>query len=118
MATPRVRGSQFAVHNQPAPISPRLAKALRTANARGELLPLLTRLAERHAEASEQLAGLIIVRRGGDDRDIHALRVLDLIGLDLGEDDLFGQAEGVVAVTVEAVRVHAAEVADSRQGDG
>ena len=40
-----------------------------------------------------------------------------LVGVDLGEDDLFGQAQAVVAMAVEAIGVNAAEVADTRQGD-
>src|SRR3954451_3315884 len=48
---------------------------------------LLLGLAERHAEGPEQLAGLVVVGGRRDDRDVHALRVLDPVSLDLGEDD-------------------------------
>src|SRR5437773_1178970 len=46
-------------------------------------LPLT--LPERHAELPQQLAGLVVARRRGDDGDVHALSEGDFVGVDLGE---------------------------------
>src|SRR5262245_7245456 len=75
------------------------------------------RLAERNAEMPKQLPSLVVVLGRRHDRDVHALRMLNLVGIDLREDHLFGQAKAVIAVAVETVGVHAAEVADTRQRD-
>src|SRR5699024_10216428 len=52
---------------------------------------------------------------GGDEADVHAADRVDLVEVDLGEDDLLFQAEGVVAAAVEGVAVDAAEVAHTGQ---
>src|SRR5215467_10084333 len=62
-------------------------------------------LAERHAEAAQQLAGLVVAAGAGDEGDVHALDEVHLVGVDLGEDRLLGQSEAVVAVAVEALGV-------------
>src|SRR4051794_17614641 len=73
-------------------------------------------LPERDAEVTQQLASLVVVLGRGDDGDVHALGVLNFIGIDLREDDLLGQSQAVVAMAVEAVGVDAAKVTNSRQG--
>src|SRR4051794_35447785 len=74
-------------------------------------LPPRARLPEGEAEMAEQLASLIVIPGRRHDRDVHALGVLDLVGVDLGEDDLLGEPQTVVAVAVEAVGIDAPEVA-------
>src|SRR5262245_7080996 len=64
-------------------------------------------LAEGHAEAPQQLAGLVVAVGGGDEGDVHALDEGHLVRVDLGEDLLLGQPEAVVAVPVEALGVDA-----------
>src|SRR3546814_2174236 len=49
--------------------------------------------------------------------DLAAHRV-DAVIVDLGEDDLFLEAHGIVATTIEAFCRHAAKVADARHRDG
>jgi hypothetical protein len=44
-------------------------------------------------------------------------RISHLVVIDLGENDLFLQAHGIVAATVEAGAGNAAEIADTRQRD-
>src|ERR1051325_5534519 len=56
---------------------------------------------ERHAELTEQEHRPLVVARGGGDGDVHPLADLDLVGVDLGEDQLVLDAEGVVAAAVE-----------------
>jgi hypothetical protein len=57
-------------------------------------------------------------RRGGrDDGDVHPAHRVDVVVVDLGEHELLGEPEGVVAVAVEGVGLQAAEVAHARQGD-
>ena len=46
---------------------------------------------------------MVVGRGGGDDRDVHAADGVDLVVVDLGEDELLGDAERVVAATVERV---------------
>src|SRR4051794_10270471 len=71
---------------------------------------------EGEAELAEQLAALVVVRGGGDQRDVHAARPVDLVDVDLAEHRLLVQAERVVAVAVELLGVQPAEVADTGQG--
>src|SRR5687768_8814606 len=71
--------------------------------------------AEREAEGFQQCLALRVrLRRGGD---VHAADRIDLVEVDLGENDLLGDAEVEVAAAVEAARRDAAEVADARQRD-
>src|SRR3954453_8625993 len=69
-------------------------------------------LLEREAELLQQRAPLLVVRRGGHDRDVHASRTVHAILVDLVEHDLLGETEGVVATAVELPGREAAEVAD------
>src|SRR6476659_5188096 len=81
----------------------------------GGLLLLLLR--EGEIEQAQQLARLFVrLRRGGYD-DIHAPDLIDLIVVDLGEDDLFLEAHGIVATAIEGLRIEPAEVANARQRD-
>ena len=68
---------------------------------RGHLQSLV--LPERHADELQQLARLFVGLRRGDDRDVHAARLVDLHVVDLGEQQLVAQAERVVAAAVEAL---------------
>src|SRR5438093_7880588 len=79
---------------------------------------LLRRSAERHPEAAQQRARLFVRPRRRADRDLHAARPVDLVVLDLGEDELLLEPEGVVAAPVEALVRHALEVADTRKRHG
>ena len=63
-----------------------------------EKLALLVRLGRRH------------------ERDVHPAELVHLRVVDLGEDDLVLEPQGVVAAAVEGVRGHAAEVAHAGQG--
>src|SRR5688500_5848913 len=65
-------------------------------------------LPERKVESLEQRAATLVVARRGRDRDVHAPHLVDLVVRDLGEDDLFLDAEAVVALAVERARVDAA----------
>src|SRR5213593_514780 len=70
--------------------------------------------AERHAEQSQQLARFVVAARAGDEGNVHALREIHLVRIDLGKHHLLGQTDRVVAVAVEALGIHAAEVANTR----
>ena len=59
--------------------------------------------AEREAEGVEQGPTLGVGACGGDDGDVHAPGGVDLVVVDLGEDELLGDAEGVVAAAVETL---------------
>src|SRR5229473_7568557 len=74
-------------------------------------------LSERHAETRQQAARLVVVAGRGHDGDLEPAQLVDLVVVDLREHDLLAQAERVVAAAVEAVWVHAAEVANAGQRD-
>jgi len=57
--------------------------------------------AERHAEAAQQRAGLIVVLGRGHDRDIHPFELVHLRVIDLRENQLIAQTERVIAASVE-----------------
>src|SRR5688500_11986195 len=74
-------------------------------------------VAERELELRQQRLALGVGRGTGRDRDVHPADLVDLVVLDLGEDDLLLDAHVVVALAVEALAGHAAEVAHARQRD-
>ena len=74
-------------------------------------------LLEGEAELLEQRAGLLVVLGRGHHGDVHTAHAVDRVGIDLVEDRLLGQPEGVVAVAVELLGAQAPEVADAREGD-
>src|SRR5271168_3595320 len=61
-------------------------------------------LLEREPEGDEEGAALHVVVGGGADGDVHAADVVDAVVVDLGEDELLGDPEGVVAPPVERRR--------------
>src|SRR5712691_11368682 len=74
-------------------------------------------LAEGHPEGAQELACLIIVLRGRDERHVHALGKGHLVRVDLREDELLRQPEAIVAIAIETLRVDPAKVANTGQGD-
>src|SRR5215510_10366306 len=74
-------------------------------------------LPEREVECGQQRARFRVGARRCADRDVHPPDVGHLVVVDLGEDDVFLDANRVVAPAVEALRREAAEVAYARQGD-
>src|SRR5205807_3687052 len=75
------------------------------------------RRSEREAEGGKQGVALGIGVGGGADGDVHAPDGVDLVVVDLGEDQLLGDTERVVAAAIERSRREAPEVADTRDGD-
>ena len=69
------------------------------------------------ASSSEQFPGFLVGLGGGDENHLHAADLFDLVVLDLGEDELLFQTEGVVASAVESVGIDALEVAHSRKSE-
>src|SRR5713101_1123530 len=76
---------------------------------------LRRRRAERHPEAAQQRARLFVRPRRRADRDLHAAQPVDLVVLDLREDQLLLETEGVVAAPVEALVGHTLEIPDARK---
>ena len=72
---------------------------------------------ERKAELAEQRVSLLVSLGRRNERNLHAEDLGDLVDVDLREDDLLGDAEGVVALTVELL-VDTLEVADTGQSHG
>jgi hypothetical protein len=73
--------------------------------------------AEREADVTQQRTALGIRLRRGDHGDVEAADAVDPVLVDLVEDRLLLQTEGVVSVAVELLRRQAAEVADAGQGE-
>ena len=61
-------------------------------------LPLAS---EREIKGREQCTPVVVGFRRGDDRDVHSPSGVDTVVVDLGEHELFGHAERVIAVAVE-----------------
>ena len=59
---------------------------------------------EGSAQLGQQLFGFLVSGSGGADADIHTTDLVHLIVLDFGEDQLFLQANAVVASAVERDR--------------
>ena len=70
---------------------------------------------ERSAQLGQQLFGFLVGGSSGADADVHTTDLVHLVVLDLREDQLFLQTEGVVATAVEGVGVDATEVTDAGQ---
>ena len=60
--------------------------------------------------------GLFVGFGGGHKSDVHTAHGVDLVVVDLGEDQLLFDAQGVVAAAIEGVAVDSAEVAHAGQG--
>src|SRR5580704_8420868 len=73
-------------------------------------------LSERKAERCQERPSFLVGACGRDDGDVHTAGRVDLVVVDLGEYELLGQAEGVVASAVERPGREAAEVTDPRDG--
>src|ERR1700730_5984606 len=78
---------------------------------------LKSSLPEREVEGRQQGARLVVGARRGAYGDVHAPDLRRLVVVDLGENDVLLEAERIVAATVEALRVEAAEVPYPRQRD-
>src|SRR5260370_8326214 len=62
-------------------------------------------LPERHAEARQQAARLIVVAGRGHDRHLEAAQLFDLVVVDLREHDLLAIADQLVAPSIKPPRV-------------
>ena len=60
-------------------------------------------------QTPQQLAGFVVAVRAGDQRNVHALGIGELVGIQLREHQLLGQAQVVVSPAVEGVRDSARE---------
>src|SRR4051794_25757679 len=85
---------------------------------RDSLLPLrypLRRLSpEWPAQLAQQPHGQIVPVGGRNQRDVHPVNLLDPVVIDLREDHLLLDAEGIVAPAVEAPAGQAPEVTNPR----
>src|SRR5713101_8125704 len=76
-------------------------------------LPLaLLVAAEREAQGTEQCPTLVVGGSGRHDGDVHTADGIDLVVVDLREDQLLRDAEGVVPPAVDRIRIASPEVAD------
>src|SRR5215471_2226208 len=74
-------------------------------------------LPEREVESRQQRACLLIGTRGRADGYVEAPHIGDLVVVDFRKHDVLPDAERIIAAPVEALRIQAAEVANTRQSD-
>src|SRR3989441_11425717 len=72
---------------------------------------------EGHAQFPEQRQRPVVTVSAGHEGDVHPVDLLDLVVVDLRENHLLLEPEGVVAAPVEALGRQAAEVAHARHRD-
>jgi hypothetical protein len=72
---------------------------------------------ERQPELAKKRTCLLVILRRRHDGDVHPLGLVDLARVDLREDQVVANSEGVIATAVERLRRQAAEVADARKSD-
>src|SRR3546814_18519939 len=72
---------------------------------------------EREAEQAQQFACLFIRSRGGGYNDIHASHLIDAIIVDFRKNNLFLDAESIIAVSIERRRIKTTEIANTRHRD-
>src|SRR5712671_3761904 len=71
-------------------------------------------LPEREIECGQQCSRFVVGPRRGAYRDVHTPRFPHLVEVDFGENDMFLDAERIVAAAIEALRVEAAEISHAR----
>src|ERR1700730_3716346 len=67
-------------------------------------------LPEREIECGQQGSRFVVGPRRGAYRDVHAPRFPHLVEIDFGENDVFLDAERVVAAAVETLRIEHSEI--------
>src|SRR5215831_3908080 len=77
----------------------------------------MSSLPEREVERAQQRARLCVGLRAGAHGDVHSPDIGHLVVVDLGEDDMFLDADRVISAAIEAFRRQPAEVAHPRQRD-
>ena len=71
---------------------------------------------ERKTELLEKCISLLVCLGGCHESDFHTVNARVLVHVDLREDDLLLEAEGIVAISVKLLG-NTVEVADTREGD-
>src|SRR3546814_70127 len=66
---------------------------------------------------AQQFACLFIRSRGGGYNDIHASHLIDAIIVDFRKNNLFLDAESIIAVSIERLRIKTTEIANTRHRD-
>src|SRR5258706_15535073 len=83
-----------------------------------DLRPLTSALrSKRHSQRLQKRARLIVIPGRGNNADIHASLLVDLIEIDFREDQLLANPDRVIATTVKSLWRHPTKISDSRQGD-
>src|SRR3546814_6770667 len=67
--------------------------------------------------SAQQFACLFIRSRGGGYNDIHASHLIDAIIVDFRKNNLFLDAESIIAVSIERLRIKTTEIANTRHRD-
>ena len=72
---------------------------------------------ERHTEQSQELSAFFVTLSRRNDDYVHAADFINLIIVDFRENQLFLEADGVVATTVKGLGIDTTEVTDTRKSD-
>ena len=83
----------------------------------GVLFSLLSGLAEGDTQLGKQVATLIIGRGGCHEDDVETDVTLNLVQLNLGEDGLIRDTDGIVTTTVKGLGGQTTEVANVGSGN-
>ena len=78
-----------------------------------DFFAMLCSLPKRHSELGKQSAGIAVGAGARYDIHIQTGNAFDFIEVNFGENDLFRNTERIISVTVESVRIDAAEVLNS-----
>src|SRR5690606_11110948 len=78
---------------------------------------MATSVSERECKCGEKRFCFVVGLRSRRDADVHTTQRVNLVGLDLGENDLLFHTDVVVATTVECTTGHTTEVTNARQSN-
>ena len=73
-------------------------------------------ISEGHAQFLEKGAPFFIGACGGDNSNVHTANLVNAVVVNLWENQLLAQTQGVVTSTIKATRANASKVSDARQG--
>src|SRR3569833_977712 len=78
---------------------------------------MATSVSERKFKCGEKRFRFVVSLRGGRDANVHIAQCVDLVVLDFRENDLFLDADVIVAETIECTPGNTSEVAHARQSN-
>src|SRR3569832_623537 len=78
---------------------------------------MATSVSERKFKCGEKRFRFVVSLRGGRDANVHTAQCVDLVVLDFRENDLFLDADVIVAATIECTPGNTSEVAQTKKNN-